>query len=186
MTELVTESAVKELLREIRSSASRENPEVSGLNIRNQIIAKHNGFPLWMHHEAMDPIHVMKKEERDALIKLGYREQYKFRAFPAMLYRRNMDEKFAPIKTVESRGRFREVEDNSIMPYVETRIVANQRDADKLMKQKVAFKCGPWVTSAALLEPLPEETDVDPNLEIAELKGRLSEAQRRADERKAG
>jgi hypothetical protein len=170
---------VQALLRDIRATAGRKNPEVRGINIHNQILAKNNGFPKFLYPPAdsnNEPVFVLKQEEEDALVARGYTREYTHREFPKAIYRRNMHPKFAGLLDDGTP-------DPAVTPYVETRVVKDEKILAALMKATPGKETGPWVSSVSKLEPLPEDAE-DPALVVARLQGQLDEAQRKADRAK--
>ena len=172
---------VQALLRDIRATAGRGNPEVRSINIYNQMLAKNNGFPKFLYppaeSAAPEPVQVMKQEEEDALVARGYTREYAHREFPKAIYRRNLHPKFAGL--LEDG----ESPDPAVHPYVESRIVKSAEQLEALKKQKTGSTLGPWVLHVTDIDPLPEE-DGDPAVTVAKLQGQLEEAQRKADRAK--
>lgn len=151
----LTNEGVNELLRQIRSDPRKQNPRVLGINMLNQMRARQNGYPKDLYHQTLDPIMVFSEEEEAGMVQVGYQAQYTFRDYPKFIFRRNMEEKWAPDGYVEARC---------------VKGVAAENDA---RKEKQRHGVGPWYVNPAEIEPLPDAPIEDPALVIANLRGQL-------------
>lgn len=83
-------------LNTARTAASTKNPRVLGIMQIPLMRAKHNGYPVDMHHATLAMRQAFKEEEEQALAEIGYQRAYIPKAYPKALFRRNMAPKFEP------------------------------------------------------------------------------------------
>jgi hypothetical protein len=169
----LTQDGVQALLRDIRSTAGRKNPQVLGINIHNQMLAKNNGFPHFLYppidSTGLYPVQVLRQEEEDELSKRGYTREYKHRDWPKMIYRRNMNARFAGLLDNGDP-------DPAAHAFTEARPCESEKQFQTLNKSPRPPQAGPWVMDIAALEPLPDADGEDPAITISRLEGQLQEA----------
>lgn len=154
----LTSQGVTELLRQIRTQASTENPEILGINIVAQMRARNNGFPKFLYHPELEAVQVMSRKEEEALFKVGFVDQYIKKDYPRMLYRRNLADRWAE------------------HDYVEHRIAQDAESEAQMLREPGTTQRGKWCAKVTDIEPLlTEETEQDLRSEIERLRGRLEE-----------
>jgi len=171
-------SQVAETLKRIRTDPRANNKPVLGVNVDMMNRAKNGGYPKHMYHEREDAVVVMNEDEEQGVSRLGYVAHYIRRTFPKVLFRRNMNERYGVSEAEEKRAR----ELGSFVsrePFVEEMTVRNAQEEEVALKRPAGKGCGKWVELITDLEPLPQDNSEDAALEIARLKGRLEEAEKR-------
>ncbi len=161
-------------LRDAREAPKTKNPVILGIRLHEMMRSKNNGYPKDMYHAELEMRQAYKEEEETALVAMGYQEKYILKTHPKYVFRRNMADKFAERMEVASPT----IINNA---FVEERLVKTAEDEKKLKAQKPPVGCGPWVDRLDEIAPLPEAEYVDPNEEIARLRGALEQANRALD-----
>lgn len=195
----LTNAGVQELLKEVRMRAQNGNPPIRGIAILRTMRAKNNGFPKIMSHAELDPVMIYKEEEQVALEAEGYSENYIPRAYPKMLFRRNMHPRFhkspeelTRILQLDDRTKEVELATTNEHDFIERVTVASAEQEAKLKADEEAwFKkhpkrkdIGPWCAKITDIEAFPEGPDEDPAVTVARMEGELAEARRQLSERK--
>jgi len=140
---------------------------------------KNNRFPRHMYHATLKPAVAINQLQVEMLVEHGYMDRYQHRHYPAMLFRRNMAEKFAcPANGAHDIGGVacmcnEFVETVTVQdPADEARVIAEERRLMGLKRLKTVH--GGWVPEHADIAPLPETSDEDPDVTIARLSGELA------------
>src|ERR1700685_577273 len=85
---------VKDIMSRLQP-ALNYNEDVLAIDQHAQMRARGRNFPREMYHAELDPVLCMNKIQYADLVKIGYSEHYEFREYPKMIFRRNMDKRFA-------------------------------------------------------------------------------------------
>jgi hypothetical protein len=134
--------------------------------------AKTGGYPKWLYHAELDAVYVMREDQEEELMKLGYTTGYVPKVYPRTLYRRNMDPRFAA-KIDAGTGVATTNE------FVEERIARNEKHEQAIRKEKAPRTVlGDWQTKLDDIADIPEAPLEDPAVTIARLEGELAGATR--------
>jgi hypothetical protein len=129
--------------------------------------AKTGGYPKWMYHAEMDAVYVMREDQEEELVKLGYTTAYVPHLYPRTLYRRNLDPKFAARPDLGTG-----VAPNN--EYVEERIARDAKHEEAIRKEKAPRTVlGGWQLKLDDIADMPEQAAEDPAVTIARLEGQL-------------
>lgn len=185
--EVSTNQDVAQLLKQIRSDPRASNPRVLAINQLRQMQAKNNGYPLDLHHDTLLATQVFNEEEEAALTQQGFRREYRHKAYPKFLFRRNMHPKFQKSPEEQKRLQALTLEARTIEmatlnenDYIEERQVKDEGEEKKLRTEKA--KAGittPWVDAITKIEPFPDAPEEDPAVTIANLRGQVEAMQQR-------
>lgn len=180
--EIQTDRDVQDLLTQIRRDPRVGNPRVLAINQIRQMQAKNDGYPVDMHHDTLAPTIANNEKEEEALMQAGFRREYRHRAYPMFLFRRNMHPKFAKSDSEKLRISQLTIEAQRIEmvtcnegDFIEERIVRNEADEKKLLAEPAneAAGRGPWVHTVAEIKPFGDAPLEDPQVTIARLQGEL-------------
>ena len=161
------------------SKGDSTNPPVLGLNLRNLMKARNNGFPMEMYHETLEPIFAINEKQAEKLGQMGYVTHYIPRQFPKWIFRFNSDPKFAlQLDPATRQPRVGSIE------WVEQRLVKTQTQLDALKKERIPRNCGPWCEKLTDVEfpgedgpHQPDHSPVpDPNGDLPPIKSRAKAA----------
>lgn len=124
------------------------------------------GYPKEMYHAQLEPRRAYNQQQVKALGEQGYRaDQYIFRSWPSMYYRRNMAERFAEGNPTKGEPG----------DYIEQRKFTSQEALDEAQKQRrPRLVVSAWVKTLAELPELEEGPNEDPQVTIARLQGELA------------
>lgn len=127
--------------------------------------ARNKGFPKWMYHKELPAVQVTNREQQQAVSReFGFVEYYVPQAFPAYMYRRNMDRKFEDADLNSGR----------CGDFVEARLVKSLAELEALEKErKPKTAVGEWFAAVTDLPPVEDGPSEDPKVTIARLQGEL-------------
>jgi hypothetical protein len=161
-----TKQDVDRLLADTRAGATKENPRILARFQRAQMLAKNNGYPKDMYHPVLDMRQAMNEKEEEALATLGYSDRYIAKAYPKVLFRRNMDPRFEP-KFDRATG----LQVN--MDYVEERSVKTLEEEKALRALPPTRGASPWFDRVVDLPPIDEGPTEDPSVTQARMEGEI-------------
>lgn len=151
----LTDHAVQDMILRIRQEPGTNPEPALAIEQHNKMRADHKGYPREMYHDRLQPLLVLSSKEENEVVKHGYVRDYIHRTHPKFKFRRNMNPLFEPAG------------------FIEERIVKDEQAETALEKQRVPASCGPWMDRVDAIEPLPEPSMVDPDIEIATLRGKI-------------
>lgn len=164
---------VQDLLKKLREPLT-DNEPVLAINQRATQIAQGGGFPLDMYHETLEPQQALDRAQEAKLVELGFTRYYIHRDYPRMMYRRNQNQRFAPVIDPATKQTIN-------TPWIEMRTVRSKDEQHALEAERAPAGCGPWMTSAGDIEALPADPVEAPSVKIARLEGELAALRTRGE-----
>lgn len=157
---------VSALLAKYHDKRANNAPPL-GINMLQAAAIQNGGYPLWMHKQGFEPVHVMNANQEAALATNGYVRNYRKQSYPRTLYRRNME---------MIRVRVEGTKETELVPrfpdHIEPIIVANADAEGKLLAKQPE-----WRSDVADLPAIQGEPEEDPRITIARLQERLAAAE---------
>jgi hypothetical protein len=162
----MSQSEIDRFLKEAREAPNEAAPPVLGIRQVEMMQAKRNGFPKWMYHATFEPRHIFKAAEQTAAEMMGYTTTYVFRAYPKVLYRRNMDAKFEP--------QFEEATGLQLTnAFVQAVTVRDEKHEKEVRAMKPKQGQSAWFETLAQLPEIEDAPTEDPAVTIARLQGEI-------------
>lgn len=184
---------VKALLEKIRRDPRTSNPRVLAIDQMEQQRLRAGGYPIHLHHNTLDPQQVHSAQEEEALIKMGFRREYRTKEYPCYLFRRNMHPKY--FKSQQETQRItamtpdaQRIEMNTVneMDYIEEKLVKTADEAAKLLAMKPNKSAGTsaWFSKVTDLPPFEDAAEEDPNVTIANLRGKIEAMEAQVEQKR--
>lgn len=159
---------IDRMIRDARMAPKNKSPRVLGIHLHDQMRAKNLGYPKDMYHPTMDMRQALNEEEETALAQVGFRAGYTHKEFPKTLFRRNMDEKYAPKFDLATKAQVN-------IEYVEEIRVRDAAHEEQLRKEKRKPSVkSDWCDKITDLPELAGGPEEDPLVTIARLQGQIA------------